>query len=237
MSRWRGLVLGVWALVLGSLLIFGRYTLFLRPQLWPLQLATLLILMFFLLAMIIRPAHAGSGRIRLAAWVRGGMLLLPLLYMSNLVSGAATSGLNSFALQKRSLGFTSALDSTSADIDTSAIPGANELISLAYLSKHTSRLMGNHVVVEGRVFKDDTLPAGEFTLFRFVVVCCAADAMPMQVAVKSSQISGLHNDDWVRVGGTLRSENRNGTQFIVIDADAVNSIPTPDEPYLSPYQL
>jgi putative membrane protein len=236
-SRWRGAVLGAWALGLVGILLAGRYSLFIRATLWPLLLGTLLIVLLFLVAMMIRPVHEGSGRIRAATWVRGAMLLLPLLYMSTLLTGAAASGLNSFALQKRSLGFNSASDSTSADSDTSALPGANQLISLGYLAKHMNHLLGSHVVVEGRVFKDDTLPAGQFTLYRFVVVCCAADAMPIQVAVKSPGLSLLHDDDWVRVSGTFTSQDRDGKRFTMIDADAVNPIPAPDEPYLSPYQF
>jgi uncharacterized repeat protein (TIGR03943 family) len=165
------------------------------------------------------------------------MLLLPLLYMSTLLTGAAASGLNSFALQKRSLGFTSASDSASDASDTSALPGADQVISLGYLAKHMNHLVGSHVVLDGRVFRDDSLPTGQFTLYRFVVVCCAADAMPIQVAVKSSQISGLHNDDWVRVGGMFQAQDNDGAKTFLIDADEVHPIPAPDEPYLSPYQF
>jgi uncharacterized repeat protein (TIGR03943 family) len=111
------------------------------------------------------------------------------------------------------------------------------LISLGYLAKHMNRLLDSHVVLDGRVFRDDTLPAGQFTLYRFVVVCCAADAMPIQVAVRSPVISTLHNDDWVRVSGTFKSEDRDGRKVYLIDADGVTPIPTPDEPYLTPYQF
>jgi putative membrane protein len=236
-SRWRGAVLGAWALGLIGILAAGRYSLFIRATLWPLLFATLLIVLLFIVAMMIRPVHDGGGRIRAANWIRGAMLLLPLLYMCTLLTGAAASGLNSFALQKRSLGFTAAADSMAADSDTSAMPGANQLISLGYLAKHMNRLIGSHVVVDGRVFHDDALPAGQITLYRFVVVCCAADAMPIQVAVKSSAVAGFHNDDWVRVSGTFTHEDRDGKRFYLIDADQVNGIAVPDEPYLSPYQF
>ena len=108
-NGWRGLVIGAWAVGIATLLIGGRYSLFIRARLWPLLLASLLILLLFLWAMIARPARPGSGRIQVATWVRGSLLLLPLLYMCNIYTGAAGSGLNSFALAKRSLG----LDSTS----------------------------------------------------------------------------------------------------------------------------
>ena len=102
-GRWRALVLTAWVVGLALLLGFGRYSLFIRAQLWPLALCNVLILLLFLIAMAVRPVHGGSNRISPAGFVRGGMLLLPLLYMSSLLSGAAASGLNSFALGKRSI--------------------------------------------------------------------------------------------------------------------------------------
>jgi uncharacterized repeat protein (TIGR03943 family) len=166
------------------------------------------------------------------------MLLLPLLYMSTLLTGAAASGLNSFALQKRSLGLLSATDAPDSASDAgSAAAGSGRTISLGYLAQHLHRLLGNRVVLDGRVFRDTTLPPGRFVIYRFVVVCCAADAMPIQVVVQSPRGSNFHDDDWVRVAGTFRSEERDGKVFYFIDADQVDAIATPQEPYLSPYRF
>ena len=46
--------------------------------------------------------------------------------------------------------------------------------------KYLARLtrIGTTVTTVGQVEKDPALPAGQFTIFRFVVVRCAADAMP-----------------------------------------------------------
>ena len=237
-NRWRGVVLGAWAVGIGALLIVGRYSLFIRAQLWPLLLGTLLILLLFLLATIARPSHAGSGGIRMANWIRGGMLLLPLLYMSNLISGAAASGLNSFALQKRSLGLGSAAASLgiAGESDATTV-SANNVVNLGYIARHLHRLVGTHVITEGRVFRDDSLPNGQIAIFRFVVVCCAADAMPVEVVIKSPKTAGLKNDDWVRVGGMLQLEDQDGKSVPVIEADQIDPIAAPDEPYLSPYQF
>ncbi len=103
-GRWRVLVLTAWTAGLALLLGFGRYSLFIRANCGREPLCNVLILLLFLVAMVFRPVHGSSNRISPAGWVRGGMLLLPLFYMSSLLSVAAASGLDSFALQKRSLG-------------------------------------------------------------------------------------------------------------------------------------
>jgi uncharacterized repeat protein (TIGR03943 family) len=237
-SRWRGLVLGAWAIGLGVILIAGRYSLFIRASLWPLLLASVIILALFLLAMVARPAQGGAGRISAAGWVRGGMLLLPVLYMSSLLSGASASGLNSFALQKRSLGMGSGSDSLlfGGSADTTPID-SSQTINLGYIARNLSRLDGTHVITEGRVWMDPSLPTGKMVIFQFVVVCCAADAMPVQAMVISPKTAACQNDQWVHVEGTLHVLTQQGQQVPVITADRIVPIPAPDEPYLSPYQF
>jgi uncharacterized repeat protein (TIGR03943 family) len=237
-GRWRGLVLFAWTAGLALLLGFGRYSLFIRPTLWPLVLCNVLVLLLFLVAMIVRPIHGVARRVSAASWVRGGMLLLPLLYMSSLISGAAASGLNSFALQKRSLGMgweSDALNSAQ-DGDTSKI-NTNQAISLGYVIRHSKSLTGSRVITEGRVSIDPTLPAGQFVIYRFVIVCCAADAIPVQAIVKAPGAAALHNDDWIRVSGILRTVMQDGRAVPVIEADQINPIAPPDQPYLTPVQF
>ncbi len=234
-GKFRGLVLTAWTLGLALLLGFGRYSLFIRSTLWPLVLCNILILALFLIAMFFRPVHGAARPISLAAWVRGGMLLLPLLYMGSLVFGDAASGLNSFALQKRSLGLgaSSSFNSMPESTDTSVID-TNAPMNLGYVAWHMHRLTGSRIITEGRVSVDDSLPPGQIVIFRFVIVCCAADAMPVEVVVQSPKTSAFKPDDWIRVTGTLKTELKDGNAVPVIMADKIEPIPTPDDPYLSP---
>ncbi|HUB27828.1 MAG TPA: TIGR03943 family protein [Tepidisphaeraceae bacterium] len=223
-TRWRGTVLGIWTIGLAVLLILGRYRLFLRPGLWPLQLATATIMFLFLLAMIRR--HGGGARkITLAAWVRGGMLLLPLLYMTSLLSGAS---LNSVAAGMRYMDSSVGADAGAATADTS------QILNLEYIATHVHGLAGKQIMTEGRVMKDDSMGADEMKIYRFVIVCCAADALPVELDVKSAQATQFHTDEWVLVTGKVSIETRDGNPVAVFHADKIDQIPPPAEPYLSP---
>ena len=243
MNRLRVSVLTIWAIGLAVLLGAGRYSLFIRAQLWPLLLATLLMFVLLLLAMVARRGTA-APRASAAAWVRSALLLLPLAYMFPLMSRASSSGLNSFALQKRSLGMNTGPESSIGPGDAAypvldknpPVPGGGETCGIDVVARHFRHLIGRHVVTDGRVYRDDALPDGQMALYRFVVVCCAADAMPVQVVVKASDLSGLRNDQWVRVEGAVGSAHQDGGEIPVIDATKVTTIPPPDEPYLSPYR-
>lgn len=67
---------------------------------------------------------------------------------------------------------------------------------------------------------------GTFSLTRFYVSCCAADAVPYSVTVESPD----HYDDdtWLRVSGRL---GRAGDEYVLIP-DVIEPIDVPKDPYL-----
>jgi uncharacterized repeat protein (TIGR03943 family) len=77
-------------------------------------------------------------------------------------------------------------------------------------------------------------PAGYFEIGRFVVACCAADAIPYAVEVDAGGVgeglspARLATDSWVRVRGEL---GRRGEEFVVV-AEEIERIPEPDRPYI-----
>jgi putative membrane protein len=236
MNRLRTFVLGVWAIGLGVLLIAGRHSLFIRAQLWPLLLGTVVMFVLFLVAMFARRKIAVTGRPSAAVWLRSSLLLLPLAYMFPLMSDAASlSGLNSFALQKRALGLDAGTD-LSGGSPVAAATDPSQVTSMGYILMHRRKLDGRRVVTEGRIYKDDTLPSGQVMLFRFVVVCCAADAMPVQFVISPPAVSSLQDDEWVRVDGTFHLVEKDGADVLTIEASKIDPIPAPQNPYLSPYQ-
>jgi uncharacterized repeat protein (TIGR03943 family) len=72
-------------------------------------------------------------------------------------------------------------------------------------------------------------PAGSFELIRFLISCCAADAIPVRVPVETGDLGIPTADVWLTVVGTLRM--RNG-KFRVV-ADSIVSAPQPSDPYLT----
>ena len=239
MNQLRLFVFTIWSAGLAALLLLGRYSLFIRAQLWPLLLGTLLMFVLFLVAMGIRRRRGASATA--AAWARSLLLLLPLAYVFPLMSRASASGLNSFALQKRSLGLSSGLDSSfesaNGPLPTSSVNAEGETVSIGVLARHFRKLSGKHVITDGRIYHDDSVAGGQLQIYRFVVVCCAADAMPVQVVVKGADSAAFKNDQWVRVEGTVGSMQQDGAAVPVINATRVIPIAAPPEPYLSPYRF
>jgi putative membrane protein len=232
-------VMAAWGIGLGALLVVGKYSLFIRAELWPLLLGTVVMFLLFLVSMFAVRSNSPKRGIRPAAWLQAGMLLLPLLYMGSTISGAdASSGLNGFAFHKRSLGANAGFESNDA-LTNASVKSANPnspVQSIGYIAQHFRSMEGRHIITEGRSVRDsDTSPDDQTTLYRFVVVCCAADAIPVQVTVKTPKASSIKDDCWLRVEGTLHSVDQGNGKIPVIDASRIKEIPAPAEPYLSPY--
>lgn len=90
--------------------------------------------------------------------------------------------------------------------------------------------------VIGFVYLDDSSEEAEFTLTRFVVGCCAADAMAVGLPV--SRVSGLPSEgeleegQWVRVSGRFATPT--GNELPVLMAEQLEAVPEPSQPYLYP---
>ncbi|HVN16936.1 MAG TPA: TIGR03943 family protein [Anaerolineales bacterium] len=94
--------------------------------------------------------------------------------------------------------------------------------------------LGQTANVIGFVYRDDTLPANQFYVSRFAIVCCAADAVAIGVPVQWDHASALAENTWVDVKGPVKSTQLNGHPAPLILADAVDPTKQPDQPYLFP---
>lgn len=76
-------------------------------------------------------------------------------------------------------------------------------------------------------FVSATNGPSEFTLTRFYVSCCAADAIPYSVSVLGQE-AAYPDNTWLRVSGVLES---NGEQ-LELAAEAIEEVDEPESPYL-----
>lgn len=100
-------------------------------------------------------------------------------------------------------------------------------------------LEGTVVRLEGLVVNDADVPDG-FRLTKFMVSCCAADGIPLQVVLHGTQ--PLPNDTWVVADVVWRVPDipyAEATGDFVVEADAIGvqvlGTEVPKSPYESPY--
>ena len=161
---------------------------------------------------------------QLDAWFKAAILIVPVVFLWTIYG----QSLGTDAFEKRLLQAGQSVPFKAIDLDkisSTALTG--KVTSLLDLILYAEKFKGKSVAVEGMVFRGANESNNSFTLFRFAVACCAADALPFSIGVKAANEENLENDTWVRVVGHFNFETINNKQVSSILADKVLTIPTP----------
>jgi uncharacterized repeat protein (TIGR03943 family) len=230
----------MWLALLGWLLIQGRYTLYLMPQFRPLLIIGLAILGISLLAKIVLRQSHSHARNRIDLWVRLGILLLPILFLAF----SHGESLGAFAFDKRRvMGLTPGVGhgigpEQERPSDSRRPPSGDAQDGKIYetdlLSLHWNHVqfLDTRVKIIGRVARDDRLPAQRFILFRFVVLCCVADAQPLALLVDYHDQELPPEDCWVEVRGFVETGEVDGRTCLILRCDDLHPTDPPQEHYL-----
>lgn len=101
-------------------------------------------------------------------------------------------------------------------------------------SSDPAQYLGEQVDVIGFVYRDSRLAEDQFMVARFGVSCCVADATAIGLPVTWPDATGLVENGWVRVRGRIASLQMNGKNIPGIQAESVETVAEPQQPYLFP---
>jgi uncharacterized repeat protein (TIGR03943 family) len=223
-----GVVLGAWAAFFWFLMVSGRWALYLSTRtFWVVPTGAVLLTIATVgrlaTARVARPEPLPSA----TSWTLGVVALPVVLLM--VLPPATLSG---YALGRRAGFVGSGVSVSSSDIASGAISFID--VAAAQSSKSGMAALrsraGEQVTLEGFVWREDGAAADEILLTRYVVTCCVADATSAQVRVVNVPPGRFKPDDWVSVTGRIYPL---GSE-ILVDASAVQTIPIPERPYLTP---
>ncbi|XPS84472.1 uncharacterized protein Dvar_24900 [Desulfosarcina variabilis str. Montpellier] len=95
---------------------------------------------------------------------------------------------------------------------------------------------GRRVVFKGMMLHDEALKkyfdGRDTAVYRFLITCCAADALPVAVAVDSDRAQKVATDQWVRVEGIFHLRPIEDDAIPVVEDAAVYPVDDPDVAYL-----
>ncbi len=142
------------------------------------------------------------------------------------------ASLGSYAASRRSSLTSGSFVSTASDIESGELSLVD--VSGALRSREAMRALvqraGDPVSFTGFVRRDDSMPANEFVLTRFLISCCVADALSAEVRVVGAPPGEFKSDQWVRVQGAMYPLGRE----VIVDASEVVRVERPEKPYLQP---
>ena len=237
----RGAIMMCLGVVLGRLLWTGGFGWFVQQRMrWPLILATGMLLFLGGLECfraINEERDAPETATRSVAPSIGWMLILPLVVLLSV----APTGLGAAAADR-----VDAYVPTQQNNPFEPLPetGLVEMRVFDFLDRAVwdeDRSLEDRVVrLEGLVVNDPAIPDG-FRLTRFSVSCCAADGIPLQVALRNT-VAPLENDTWVTadvvwIPPSVPYIETEGEWIIEAEARSLEIAPAgvPNDPYESPY--
>ena len=214
----------IWLNAYYWLLEGGRYQAFIQPKLWPLLILALMLLLAYTAAFISQFSSKSIITLQFDAWVKAAILIVPVVFLWTVYG----QSLGADAFSKRVLNTDLSVPLKRTNLKKLPSGTFNEnAATLLDLILYAEEFNGKLVSVEGMVYRGAKVDKNSFKLFRFAVTCCAADALPFSIKVKTATEDNLHNDTWVRVEGLFNLETINDKQVSSILADKVLSIPTP----------
>lgn len=220
-----GVALAAWAGVFWFLLVTSRWTLYLSSRIfWVIPVGAVILTAAALGRLLTARTERPEPLVARDTW---GLALILIPVLAVLVLPPAALG--SYAASRRSVsaGFVgSAGDPSSGEVTLVDVAGA--MWSQDAADALTERA-GSQVSFVGFVVRNEGSPADEFVLTRFLVSCCVADALSVQVRVVGAPPGAFEEDEWVRVRGTLYPL----PEEVVVDAASVEPVPRPAHPYLN----
>lgn len=238
----RGVLMAYVGIVVLRLVLSGDFGDFVQQRMrWPLVIASVFVLVLGLSDVLRGYRSAREDRDRSVGPAVGWLLAAPLLVLVSVapvaLGAAAADRVDSFEPPPPD-----DVDEESAWQWPEEEPFELRVFEFvnAALWDDSGSLQGREVVLEGLVVNDPGVPDG-FVLVRFMVSCCAADGLPLKVALRESP-QAFENDQWVRATVTLLPTVDPAAADIdpdlAVQARIIAIEPlaeAPDSPYESPY--
>jgi uncharacterized repeat protein (TIGR03943 family) len=249
LKRWlHPIVFAIWTGFLIYLLASQRYVAFLRPEFGLLLAVAHFVAMGFMLAAMIRPK---TSEMDVPAILRALVLLVPILYsmampdtmLGNQAFKKRFIGTNYGAISRQAPPMLSSQGSEN-NPDVTAPPGeledtweeAPQERTILEIFLNPNFYKGQRVIVTGMILRDEQLKphfgGRDTAVYRFLINCCAADALPLAIALDSDQTDAFANDQWVQVDGIFDLQQINGKPVPMVSKPLIKPVEAPAVPYL-----
>lgn len=223
------ILLSVWAIFFFWLLTFGRGDLvrLLHPRLWWGLGVAVVVLVLFLVSLIFSNKHTKSDKPILMEFPGILTLLVPILYFSI----AAEARLDGTALQNRIIQSDNGMYLNSVpSFEIFDEPQSSGMVFAKILRKPKD-FEGQQVEVVCQSLVNEKLPENIAGCYRYMITCCAADALPAFIFLNHSSETEIENDRWIKIKGPLSIISNNGVQFPSVAIKAVEYVEEPAFPW------
>lgn len=222
-------LLVVWTAFIFWLLTMGRGDLIrlLHPRLWWVLAVAIVILLLFLASLIV-PGGQSETRNPVLFELPGLMILLiPVLYFS-LATNARLDGttLENRLIQHDNGTFINNLPATGFMGDSE-----DNTMLFSRILRQPGKYEDKVVEVVCQSFVHEDLPENTAMCYRYLITCCAADALPAFIFLSHDSDLEIKNNRWIQVKGPLSVIKRENMEFPSVNVDSLGYVKEPDFPW------
>lgn len=239
----RALILLGFIIMILSLISSEQLTLYINPKFAGLvELANYLLLPLLAaqLLAIFRPAHPlHQQHSHNSRWTYVPFVIVLVLAFgipnhtlnANLVS---TKGFNSQAASAANFEMSRPLADTLRQVPVIDVTDKDYTEIMNEIQFFPQDYINKEISMTGFVFKPPKIASNQFSLVRYVVVCCTADALPYGILCELTAGAGYEEGTWLTVKGRIRQASYEDKMVPSIQITSVKKIPEPEKPYVFP---
>ncbi|MFN2354075.1 MAG: hypothetical protein ABR512_06085 [Desulfopila sp.] len=219
----------VWLLFFFWLLTWGREELasLLHPRLWWVIGTAFFIILVFLLNSVLFE-KSSSGERSLSYLCSLVILLVPLGFF--LV--AKDAEFDAASLEKRGLQGETGFLQGNMPLGVNDERYGNSNITFSKLLRKPHSYAAQEVEIVCRTFVDEKLPENTAMCYRYLMTCCAADAIPLFVFLMHPDTLEIDNDRWITTSGTVAVIEKNGVQVPQLEITSFEYTEEPAIPWI-----
>lgn len=241
----RAIILLGFVVLLMWLVRTQQLTLYINPKFTGLvEIASYLLLPMFLTQAltVFRPANAFHNHHHSHL---GRLMYIPFMLVLGLAFALPNNTLNASFVNAK--GFNSQLSAPVSTYEMSRplAPQLRQLSSIEVIDRDYTEIMseiqffpqdyiGKEIVMTGFVFRPPGSADNQFSLVRYVVMCCTADALPYGVLCELPDADKYEEGTWLSIKGFLQRTTYEDKTVPAIKITSLKQVPEPKNPYVFP---
>ena len=223
------LILCCWAALLGWLLTFGKSDLIrlIHPRLWWILGVGVVVLILFIVSLFTSSLKEVNKRFFLFELPSFLILLVPLAY----ITLAKDARLDSSSIQSR---LSQAGDGMLQNaLPSFSAPGGFNSIDMMFskVIHQPQKYENEEVEVVCQSFTNEQLPENIAMCYRYMITCCAADALPVFLFLQYTESVDVESDRWVKVKGLVSIIKNDQVEVPAVKVDTIEYVEEPDFPW------
>lgn len=114
------------------------------------------------------------------------------------------------------------------------VSDTNFIEVMSELYRFPQEYVGKEIDMKGFIYKDTSTSPNQFSLIRFIVGCCVADALPSGALCEINNADEYTSGSWYQIQGVIEASEREGKFFPVVKVSWIKPIPANTTPYVFP---